>query len=205
MAQRPPRFQAITPDGVTCGHKHKTEASAKDCTVLRGVEGVTIKTLPGRFKSESRAERYSGAQSKIESAANALQELASEIESDLPGEGEAFDASKFNRDDIQTILDGADADRSDGAMEIQSLYEEIENWKSGMEGTNLEQSMKYGELEECLSELETANEADGVTIPSLPDGDLTQEALEDFVSELESAVSELENCYQAEPMFPGMY
>ena len=129
MNQSPSTYTAVTTDGITCGHKHKTEASAKDCKVLRGLP-VEIKTNPGRYIQPSRATRYSEAQSKIESAANALEELASDIEGELSEEKP--DLSTFTRDDIQATLDGADGDRSDGAMEIQSLYEEIENWKSGL-------------------------------------------------------------------------
>ena len=39
-------------------------------------------------------------------------------------------------------------------MEVDSLFEEIESWAEGMEGTNLENSFKYEQLEECKQYLE---------------------------------------------------
>lgn len=38
--------------------------------------------------------------------------------------------------------------------EIRELQDEIGNWKSGLEGTNLENSSKFTELEECYDFLE---------------------------------------------------
>ena len=42
----------------------------------------------------------------------------------------------------------------DAKAEVDSLFEEIESWAEGMEGTNLEYSFKYGQLEECKQYLE---------------------------------------------------
>ena len=37
---------------------------------------------------------------------------------------------------------------------LEELHDEIDHWRSGMEGTNLEYTMKYGTLEECQEQLE---------------------------------------------------
>ena len=42
----------------------------------------------------------------------------------------------------------------DAKTEVDSLFEEIESWAEGMEGTNLENSFKYEQLEECKQYLE---------------------------------------------------
>ena len=42
----------------------------------------------------------------------------------------------------------------DAKSEVDSLFEEIESWGAGIEGTNLENSFKYGQLEECKQYLE---------------------------------------------------
>lgn len=42
----------------------------------------------------------------------------------------------------------------DAKLEVDSLFEEIETWAEGMEGTNLEYSFKYQQLEECKQYLE---------------------------------------------------
>lgn len=54
----------------------------------------------------------------------------------------------------------------DGLGEIETINEEVENWKESMEGTNLESTDKYeklgdlsGELEEGFAEIESALES----------------------------------------------
>ena len=42
----------------------------------------------------------------------------------------------------------------DAKEEVDSLFEEIESWADGMQGTNLESSFKYEQLEECMQYLE---------------------------------------------------
>ena len=42
----------------------------------------------------------------------------------------------------------------DAKLEVDSLFEEIETWAEGMEGTKLEYSFKYEQLEECKQYLE---------------------------------------------------
>jgi len=62
-----------------------------------------------------------------------------------------------------------------GIEEITELRDEIENWKSGLEGTNLEQSQKYSDLETCCDELDNAvnelengvSNAESVTFPGM--------------------------------------
>tara|TARA_Y100001937_G_scaffold90621_1_gene122635 strand:- start:246 stop:650 length:405 start_codon:yes stop_codon:yes gene_type:complete len=46
----------------------------------------------------------------------------------------------------------------DAKLEVDSLFEEIETWAQGMEGTNLEYSFKYQQLEECKQYLEEIQE-----------------------------------------------
>lgn len=64
----------------------------------------------------------------------------------------------------------------DGLSEIESLYDEIQEWHDGMEGTNLESTDKFTALEECA------------------------ETLDQGKDEIENAISELEGVD-----FPGMY
>ena len=46
----------------------------------------------------------------------------------------------------------------DAKLEVDSLFEEIETWAQGMEGTNLEYSFKYQQLEKCKQYLEEIQE-----------------------------------------------
>jgi methyl-accepting chemotaxis protein len=68
------------------------------------------------------------------------------------------------------------ANINDGLEEARSLQEEMESWRDNMSGTNLENTEKYGQVEEAAQTLESA------------------------VGEIESAVGELESVE-----FPGMY
>ena len=53
-------------------------------------------------------------------------------------------------------LDAALDKVRDGIAELEELKEEVENWKSGMEGTNLENTLKYSDLGECEDALSSA-------------------------------------------------
>ena len=63
-----------------------------------------------------------------------------------------------------------------GIEEITELKDEVENWKSGMEGTNLENTQKYSDLSDC------------------------EDALSSLVDELENGVSSGESIE-----FPRMF
>jgi len=41
----------------------------------------------------------------------------------------------------------------DGKAEVDSLYDEIEQWMENMAGTNLESTYKYDQLSDCLEQL----------------------------------------------------
>jgi hypothetical protein len=64
----------------------------------------------------------------------------------------------------------------DGKAEVDSLYDEIEQWMDNMSGTNLENTYKYDQLSECLEHL----------------------------YEIQQLMEQLEN-YQSVVEFPGMF
>jgi hypothetical protein len=68
--------------------------------------------------------------------------------------------SKHKTKEVET---GAMSALEDAVAEVESLKEEIENWRDGMSGSNLEYSSKYSELEDVLYELEEIQELE---IPS---------------------------------------
>ena len=45
---------------------------------------------------------------------------------------------------------------SDASDEAEGLKEELENWRDGMSGTNLENTEKFAEIEEAINQLDTA-------------------------------------------------
>ena len=56
--------------------------------------------------------------------------------------------------DIAFLTDEEKAKFFDLEFLLEELHDEIDQWRSGMEGTNLEYTMKYGTLEECQEQLE---------------------------------------------------
>ena len=59
-------------------------------------------------------------------------------------------ASKSRSTRLAEALEGLDPI----VVDVQQLYDEIESWKSGMEGTNLESTYKYEQLEQACEGLE---------------------------------------------------
>lgn len=59
------------------------------------------------------------------------------------------------RDELRSAVETAiDQVKQDHVGDIEELRDEIENWKTGLEGTNLENSQKYSDLDECYNELD---------------------------------------------------
>jgi hypothetical protein len=88
----------------------------------------------------------------------------------------------------------------ESCTDIEDLKDELEQWRDGMSGTNLESSNKYSMLEEAVSVLEGIN-VDFDT--SCGDGDEAEDIASDFddlAGQMEDAAGELEGVE-----FPGMY
>lgn len=70
-------------------------------------------------------------------------------------------------------LEEAKSMLDDAKSIIEELRDEIEQWKTGMEGTNLENTQKYQDLEECYSTLDDAvsnlenMELDSISFPGM--------------------------------------
>lgn len=92
-----------------------------------------------------------------------------------------FNLDKVNLSGRKVKAPVTRADRLSAASEmlsnaqsvLEELRDEIEQWKSGMEGTNLESTEKYQQLEECYEKLaESVDniqgvELDGIEFPSM--------------------------------------
>lgn len=179
------------------------------------IDGVTWRRQPAP-KQLSRRERLSNAISNIESIKEKYEGLLAEIE-EMVGPAEEFTVEQLEAIYNQLLTFDTDIDIS----EVDELRSEIENWKSGLEGTNLESSSKYEELSECHDNLENAiYTLEGASfeeiIPydsKLEDvkplleskiGEITPDDLknqiQEFIDEIQSGLDELENVE-----FPGMY
>lgn len=85
--------------------------------------------------------------------------------------------------------------------ELEGLKDEVDEWRSGMEGTNLENTEKYEQLGECCDALDNAvcELEIEINIDGTDEEDVASQ-LNTLADEIESAVSEIE-CIE----FPGMY
>lgn len=57
---------------------------------------------------------------------------------------------------------------NDASGEVESLLDEVQSWKDGMEGTGLESTSKYEALEDAEQYLETANDTLGQGVDNIP-------------------------------------
>lgn len=70
--------------------------------------------------------------------------------------------------EIVNSLQQIEGIKEDVVSEIQGLKEEMENWRDGLQGTNLEYSEKFNQLEECISVLENnESEIENIEVPDL--------------------------------------
>lgn len=99
-------------------------------------------------------------------------------------------------------------DATCAAEAVGELYDEIDNWKSGMEGTNLESTQKYSDLEECASALEEIKDKleslDTPERPTDPNDRDAWDAYKDALEELRDGIQEGIDG-ESEVNFPGLY
>jgi len=99
-------------------------------------------------------------------------------------------------------------DANCAAESVGELYDEIDNWKSNMEGTNHENTQKYNDLDECASALETIKDAlEAVSAPTKPTDPLDRDAWSAYHDELEELRDGIQEGLDGESdvMFPGLY
>jgi len=95
--------------------------------------------------------------------------------------------------------------------EVEQLYEEIDSWASGMEGTNLENTSKYDDLKECLDALEALKDAldslEGLEIIEIPSDPKDRDAWKSYADALSKLHDGIEDAVSAagDVSFPGMY
>jgi len=125
-----------------------------------------------------------------------MRNLASDIQAAL---GKAGD-EKLDDDTLSSLRTAYGALPEPDFGEVESLMDEMANWRDGMSGTGLEYTAKFEEVESAADELEYID-----TDPDIPSwkedslGSLPDE-LEQVADDLEDAADELEGID-----FPGMY
>jgi chromosome segregation ATPase len=124
-------------------------------------------------------------------------------------------------DEIRSVL--GEEEVSEDYGEIEGLKEEMENWRDGMQGTNLESSSKYEDLEAACENLDSGLDSLGSAVSSYNEKflawkdreteigkeptDEEEEELRELESEMEEAQSEVESALDEleGTEFPGMY
>lgn len=161
-------------------------------------------------KHISRADRCSNIQSELQTTIEKLELLKEELQN-LPDleeeENEEIDdialekARRAKAEPIIAKIKELLIDVDSGA--IEELYDEIDNWASGMEGTNLENTQKYQTLDECRNNLDSARSYIDQIDTGIDDDQTVQDIIDQVdsaVQDMEDADSELGGCE-----FPGMF
>lgn len=135
-------------------------------------------------KYKSRAKRASEQAEHFTNKAGDLQDLI---------DNTPFDVDELTEEQESELVEQANAIIGEvDFAELESLTEEIQSWRDGMQGTNLENTEKYSTLDETASTLENIE-------PSIDEvSDFSD--IEQRISDLEDKASELESVE-----FPGMF
>lgn len=94
---------------------------------------------------------------------------------DLKAQGASVSVQKIVKaesrsDRLSEALGELETARDDAVSVVDELCDEIESWKSGLEGTNLENTEKYSQLQECYDALENMkSDIESIDIPDAGD------------------------------------
>jgi methyl-accepting chemotaxis protein len=81
--------------------------------------------------------------------------------------------------------------------DFEGLQEEMESWRDGMQGTNLESTDKYSRVEEAASNLsDVVSSLDQISEPTAPeakDGFMEIAAVVEYTDELDQAADDIES------------
>jgi chromosome segregation ATPase len=157
-------------------------------------DGKTYKRVPSP-KYQSRATRLANALSTIEDVKSQLEEIEFELDA-----LELAEATPEKLAELKSKAEGAIGDLS--TSDIEELRDEIEEWKSNLEGTNLENSEKYSALEECYDNLDQGiSSLDEVSKDfGYCDKETLREGVEISMQDIDNAISEFDGVD-----FPGMF
>ena len=202
------RAQLNGPDSpsVGCGHKHKTTLAASVCAdaTWPGV-AFTVSERAPRPKHKSRATRLSEALGLLDE--QPIRDHMDDVQAHIDAL-EALPKGDTYTGDGPPAFDARECDVAD-LSEVESLYDEIDQWKSGMEGTNLEQSQKYSELEDCQQALEEIKDGlEELNFSVEAPTDLNdRDAWEGYYGQLEELADAIEQVRDrdGDVTFPGMY
>jgi len=117
----------------------------------KDVEWVATEVKRKKPAYKSRAARISEACQSIVAIADRLREIKEDFE------GQEFSDDNEKEEKQKELITEAQGEvESIETGEIESVQEELENWRDGMSGTNLENTDKYSELEEAIDSISNA-------------------------------------------------
>lgn len=156
-----------------------------------------------RGKYMSRARRFDAAtgdwESEKDNLISTLEDEKANIEESV-GKNEVALAVKA----VLAAVESYETARESAVSVVNELFDEIDNWKSNMEGTNLENTGKYSELEDCAGELETAQ--GDLEDASVAFDATVKRTTDELISEIEDMAGDLDGfSMNGSPSFPGMF
>ena len=101
---------------------------------------------------------------------------------------------RFNKIDMQTLDDEGKGNFFDLEFQLEQLYEEIDNWRCGIEDTNLRYTMKFDIIDECANNLEELQDKMSYFVNDFKEGkNMNSTEVEEFEFTAENIV------------FPGLF
>ena len=101
---------------------------------------------------------------------------------------------RFDKIDMQTLDEEGESNFFDLETQLEELYYEIDNWRAGIEDTNLRYTMKFDIIDECANNLEELQEKMSYFVDDFKEGkNMNSEEVADFDITAENIV------------FPGLF
>jgi hypothetical protein len=101
---------------------------------------------------------------------------------------------RFDKIDMQTLDEEGESNFFDLETQLEELYYEIDNWRAGIEDTNLRYTMKFDIIDECANNLEELQEKMSYFVDDFKEGkNMNSEEVKDFEFTAENIV------------FPGLF
>ena len=101
---------------------------------------------------------------------------------------------RFDKIDMQTLDEEGESNFFDLETQLEELYYEIDNWRAGIEDTNLRYTMKFDIIDECANNLEELQEKMSYFVDDFKEGkNMNSEEVADFEFTAENIV------------FPGLF
>ena len=101
---------------------------------------------------------------------------------------------RFDKIDMQTLDEEGKGNFFDLETQLEELYYEIDNWRAGIEDTNLRYTMKFDIIDECANNLEELQDKMSYFVDDFKEGkNMNSKEVEEFEFTAENIV------------FPGLF